>query len=34
METMKTPEICDLPEGVFTRAEFHEELSEETGFSN
>ena len=34
METMKTPEICDLPQGLFTRAEFHEELSEETGFSN
>ena len=34
METIKTPEICDLPQGLFTRAEFHEELSEETGFSN
>ena len=31
---VKTPQPCDLPQELFTRAEFREELSEETGFSN
>ena len=34
METIKTPKVQDLPQDLFTRAEFHEELSEDTGFSN
>ena len=29
-----TPNINDIPDALFTRAEFHEELSEEAGFSN
>ena len=28
------PNINDIPDALFTRAEFHEELSEEAGFSN
>ena len=34
METIKTPKMQDIPQDLFTRAEFHEELSEDTGFSN
>ena len=29
-----TPNINDIPDALFTRAEFHEERSEEAGFSN
>ena len=28
------PNMNDIPDALFTRAEFHEELSEEAGFSN
>ena len=34
METIKTTKAQDLPQDLFTRADFHEELLEDTGFSN
>lgn len=34
METIKTTQAQDLPQDLFTRADFHEELLEDTGFSN
>ncbi|MEA5040065.1 MAG: ABC transporter permease [Clostridiaceae bacterium] len=34
MDEVKTPEIRDLPQELFTRAAFQEEKSEDTGFSN
>ena len=34
MDTNKTPELDQLPQDLFTQAEFHEEQLEDTGFSN